>query len=296
MRRIAIVCFLVGFSLAAAHADLAETLRKVDDLHDAGSYAQAVQILEGALPGAGSGAEKAEILWRMARSTLSLGDDSDDAKAPVADTLKLFEKGEAYATQAIEADPQNAYAYYWKGSNIGRWGQVKGILDSLFKAAPMRDLLEKTVNILPDYSDSYYVLGQLYDQVPGIISFGNMDYAVSLGRKSVDLRVQEVNTGAKKFLSYDYYTELAKHLWKRGWSASQRLSEQKGKKARAASAKSTMERSFYYEGGVELKNVSDKEEAKAMLQWTIAELAKMSNRKPGDDDDLKEAREVLKGW
>jgi tetratricopeptide (TPR) repeat protein len=296
MLRIAIVCLAIGFPLVAAHADLAETLRKVDDLHEQGAYADCVKLLADSLPGVSAPKDKAEVLWRMARGTLELGDQSDNSKAPVASTLKIFEEGEAYATRAIEADPQNADAYYYKGSNIGRWGQVKGILDSLFKAGPMRDQLEKALDIRPDFSDAYYVLGQLYDQVPGFISFGNMDYAVSLGRKSVDLRVREVQNGVKKELGYDYYTELGKHLWKRGWSAQQRLNEQKNKRTRAASAKTILEKAFYYEGEIELKNLTDKEEAKAMLQWAIAELEKIPSRKPGQNDDLKEARDVLKGW
>ena len=61
--------------------------------------------------------------------------------------MKIFEKGQEYADQAIAADPQNNLGYYWKSSNIGRWGQVKGILNSLFKAGPMRDLLLKDLSL-----------------------------------------------------------------------------------------------------------------------------------------------------
>lgn len=295
MPRIAIMLLAVLVPLAA-YADLAETIGKVDDLHEAGAYAECMKLLTDALPGASAARDRSEVLWRMARATLELGDKSDERKAPTGETLKIFEEGESYGTRAIEADPQNAVAYYWKSSNIGRWGQVKGILDSLFKAGPMRDLLEKAVNLKPDFSDSFYVLGQLYDQVPGFISFGNVDFAVSLGRKAVDLRVREVQNGVKKAISYDYYTELGKHLWKRNWSAKQRQSEQAGKKAKAASAKTIFEKSFHYEGEVALKDQSDREEAKALLSWVVAELEKLPNRKPGENDDLKEAKEVLKGW
>ena len=48
----------------------------------------------------------------------------------------------------------------------------------------------------PDRSDAYYVLGQLYRELPGVISFGNVDAAVSFGRKAVDLREAQVKSGA----------------------------------------------------------------------------------------------------
>ena len=57
-----------------------------------------------------------------------LGDVAEKPSKPQADILAVFTEGEGYADKAIAADPQNDLGYYWKSANIGRWGQVKGVL------------------------------------------------------------------------------------------------------------------------------------------------------------------------
>ena len=129
MRRMLIIALtlLVPLCLSAAAAD---TLAKIDDLHDQGKYAEARTLALEAVASAGP-AEKAELYWRASRETLDLGDEAEDRGEAKDAILKIFEKGQEYADMAIAANPQNNLAYYWKSSNIGRWGEVKGILNSL---------------------------------------------------------------------------------------------------------------------------------------------------------------------
>ena len=136
-------------------------------------------------------------------------------------------------------------------------------------------------------------LGQLYEQVPGSISFGNKDFAVSLGRKSLLLHEKELAMGMEEEIDYDYYTEMAKHLLARNWNVSKRLKAQKKKKGSYDQAKDTLERSFYYEGTVELKPLSDGEEALELLRWVIRGLEAVPDRSENQEKDLKEVRDVL---
>jgi tetratricopeptide (TPR) repeat protein len=284
--------FLVLVSLATA--DFQDVLEQADKLHDAEDYEQSRNFLEASLSNASGGAEQAELYWRLARAILNLGDEAEDGGASEEEILAFFEEGEALAQKAIDADPNNHLGYYWKSANIGRWGQVKGILNSLFKAKPMRDLLEQAVSVEPEHADSYYVLGQLYEQVPGFpVSFGVEEYAVSLGRKSIDLREQQVKAGIEDELIYDYYTEMAKHLWERDWSASRRKREQSKMMKKYKSISDPMEKNFYYEAVVNLKDQSDEEEAFELIKWTIRELEATANRTGGQEDDLQEAKEEL---
>jgi len=278
-------------------ADFQEILDRVDQLHEAEDYEQTRSYIESSMAQAASGAEKAELHWRLARAWLNLGDEAEDGGMAGGELLSFFEQGEAQAQKAIDADPSNHLGYYWKSANIGRWGQIKGILNSLFKAKPMRDLLKKAVAAEPDHADSYYVLGQLYEQVPGFpISFGDEDYAVSLGRKSLDLHEQQVKAGIEDEINYDFYTEMAKHLWERDYSAAKREREQGKKMRKYESSSEPMEKNFHYEASVTLKNMSDREEALELINWVIRELEGMSNRSGSQDDDLKEAEEVLESW
>ena len=128
------------------------------------------------------------------------------------------------------------------------------------------------------------------------MSFGDKDYAVSLGRKSLDLHEQQVKAGIEDEVNYDFYTEMAKHLWERDYNAARRKREQGKKSGKYQSTSDPMEKNFHYEGVVSLKNMSDREEALELVNWVIRELRAIPNRSGSQDDDLKEAEEVLESW
>ena len=293
--RLTVTAILLVVPLAFAAADVSTVLADADALHDRGSYAEAANLLLGSAA-ASSGIEQAELYWRAARETLELGDIAEKEGKPQADVLAVFVEGEGYADKAIAADPRNDLGYYWKSANIGRWGQVKGVVNSLFKAGPMRDLLVKELSLNPDRTDAYYVLGQLYRELPGVVSFGNVDAAASLGRKAVDAREAQVQKGQEKELVYNFYTELAKTLYKRNWSAATRAAEQKNKAGKLSSAVSPLEKGSLYEATTTLKDMSDRDEARALVQWVIGELEKIPMLTAPQKKDQGKAKNVLKGW
>jgi tetratricopeptide (TPR) repeat protein len=297
MKRLGTILALLLIIVPLGMADFQDILDRVDQLHEAEEYEQTRSLIESSLAEATGGAQKAELHWRLARAWLNLGDEAEDSGTVEKPLLAYFERGEAEAQKAIDADPGNHLGYYWKSANIGRWGQVKGILNSLFKAKPMRDLLQQAVAVEPEHADSYYVLGQLFEQVPGFpVSFGDKDYAVSLGRKSLGLHEQQVKAGIEDEINYDFYTEMAKHLWERDYTAARRVREQGRKESKYRSISDPMEKNFYYEAAVSLKDMSDREEAIELISWVIRELQGLSGRTGSQDDDLKEAREVLDSW
>jgi len=297
MKRLGIFLALLLIIVPLGMADFPDILDRVDQLHEAEKYEQTKSLIESSLAEAKNGVEKAEFHWRLARAWLNLGDEAEDNGIVEEALLAYFESGEAEAQKAIEADPNNHLGYYWKSANIGRWGQVKGILNSLFKAKPMRDLLQQAVAVEPEHADSFYVLGQLFEQVPGFpVSFGDKDYAVSLGRKSIDLHEQQVRAGIEEEINYDFYTEMAKHLWERNYTGGKRVREQAKKESKYRSISDPMEKNFYYEAAVSLKDMSDREEALELINWVIRELQDLSGRTDSQNDDLQEAREVLGSW
>jgi tetratricopeptide (TPR) repeat protein len=297
MKRLGMVLALFLIVVPLSMADFQDILDRVDQLHEAEKYEQSKSLIESSIAEANNPEQKAELYWRAARAWLNLGDEAEDAGSGEEQLLAFFERGEAEAEKAIQADPDNHLGYYWKSANIGRWGQVKGILNSLFKAKPMRDLLQQALAVEPEHADSYYVLGQLFEQVPGFpVSFGDNDHAVSLGRKSIDLHERQVRAGVEDRLNYDFYTETAKHLWERNYTSARRAREQGRNKAKYDSISDPMEKNFYYEAVVSLKDTSDREEALDMIRWVIQELEGLTERTDSQDDDLQEAREVLESW
>ena len=277
-------------------------LKNTDQLHEDGNYTKEYQLLNDQLAKADNDNEKAEIYWRLARTNLELTDQLERDGASKETLLAEFDRGVSFADKSLNLNSDNYNAYYWRSANTGRWGETKGILDSLFKAPSMRDDLEKAINSNPSHGDSYYVLGRLYYAVPGIISFGNKDYAVSLARKSIDNQEKKARP-----YHYSYYLALAKDLWGRNWKSSKRLKEQKKKKGQYNSKSKLLEKNWFYEGiidysrkepysSVPLAKLSDREEAVQILQWLEKKLSSLSDAKPGDLDDLKEVRELLDDW
>ncbi len=273
--------------------------KNADTLHDTGQYKQEYTLLEGALSGAGDSSEKGELYWRLARANLEIVDQEERDGVSKGDLLAGYNKSIDFANKSLKYEPGNYNAYYWRSANTGRWGETKGILNSLFKAPSMRDDLEKAINNNPRHGDSYYVLGRLYYEVPGFISFGNVDYAVSLARKAIDNQEKKVRP-----YHYSYYLALGKDLVSRKWSASKRLREQKKKVDMYSQKKSLLEKNWYYEGTVDfsavppysskpLAELSDREEARDIMKWLKEKLSTLPHAKPGDMDDLKEVKEIL---
>jgi len=295
--RVILVMLLVAVPLVSAHADVSQVLTQADALHNEGAYADAVKLLLGAVPSAAGGQEQAQLYWRASRETMEMGDVAEKAGTSQDDLLAMFTQGEGYADKAIAADPHDDLGYYWKSANIGRWGQVKGILNSLFKAQPMKDLLVKELSLNPDRTDAYYVLGELYRELPGWpVSFGNVDAAVSFGRRAVDERQQQVHDGTEKELVYNFSTELAKSLYKRNWSSATRRAEQRNKSARLAAAATPVDKAALYEATVTLSDQSDRQEAKALVQWVVGQLEGAPSLTAPEKKDLGKAKDVLKGW
>ena len=290
-RRVALLCGLLLVA-GVAFGQLQERLDAADEAYDADNLEEARSTLDGVLSEADSGSEEAEVYWRLSRVTLSIGDRRRDDGAGEDVLLPLFEQGESYADQAIEADPSNHLGYYWKSANIGRWGQVKGILNSLVRATPMRDLLVEAINREPDHADSYYVLSQLYEQVPGMISFGNADYAVSLGRRAMALHEEELASGEEEDFREGYQVKLAAALASRDWSEGKRRREQSDKARAYRRAESELERGFHFEGTVGIPQMSDEEEARELLDEVISDLRRRSDLSEQEERQLREAQEL----
>jgi len=127
--------------------------------------------------------ESEEALIRIAKAYYYLGRYTLSEQ----DKEALFDKGRRYGERAVKADAKNAGAHYWLAVNMGKWGEVRGLLKSLSQVKPMRDHLEAARSIDPRY---YYggpdrVLGRLYFKAPAVVSIGNKKKAEEHLRRSL---------------------------------------------------------------------------------------------------------------
>ncbi len=283
-----------------AQTNVDELFEQADELYEAEKHQEAMEVLERAENLVGSDREKAELYWRLSRTTLNLGDEAERNGASSEQLLSQFEEGERLANKALEYDDDNHFAFYWRASNIGRWGQTKGVLNSLMKAGPMREDLERAVRSDSSHADSFYVLGMLYASVPKLISFGNKEYAVSYSRRAID-----AYRGDKT--KYSYYLKLGDHLYQRDWSSRKREREARKKSSDFTEAKDPVERYKYFNaafdptksqpyssGGV--KGMSDREEAVGIMEWIVGELEGEYGLTGSEKDNLEEAQAFLSDW
>lgn len=273
------------------------TLEMADRMHDEELHREAFAMLEDAISATSGPKDLAELYWRLARATMEVGDLMELEGASEDALLAKFNEGEAYADKAVELDSENYEAYYWKSANVGRWAEIKGILKSLFKAKPMRNLLIKVISIYPEHPASYYVLGIMYERVPGKpVSFGNSNYAVSLGRKAVDANRVEIASGAEDEVKLVFYVELARHLMERDWSASKRRKEYDDNADDFRKRSDPFEKNRFYEGTIDIPDISDEQEAIQIMEWVINEYENLDQPRNKQLTELEEARQDLADW
>lgn len=288
-----IVCAFLVTALPALHA-LPDYLTRSDELSRADRNVESSNLLMRMLPTARTDAERAEIYWRLSRDTLVDGDSRRWATSSPDSFLSFYSKGESYADKAIALDPDNSMGYYLKACNIGRLERAQGANASLARAELMRRLLVKAVLAGPLLSGPWYVLGQLYEQVPAWpISFGNTAWAVSLGRKALDAGMTAVSDGVEHDVPLDYSIQLARHLAKRDWSTERRVQEQAIEARKFTQTSDVVERNFYYEGVISIQPVSDRTEARQLCQEVIAKIGDGPRLTWSQRADLENARATL---
>lgn len=123
-----------------------------------------------------------EALWLMAKAHLYLGDRAEDGR------LEILETGKSYADAAIEHLPDSPHPYFWQASLSGRIGQARGIMSSLFMVRPMKESLDRALELDENYADAHWVLSQLYHQAPGFpISIGNKKASLQHAETALEL-------------------------------------------------------------------------------------------------------------
>ncbi|MFW6252687.1 MAG: hypothetical protein ACOC4F_02040 [bacterium] len=275
-----------------------DLLERIDEASTDERYDDERSLLDEAEASASTARERAEVYWRMARMTLVLV-DRDRARGDTSDDelVARLEDGEALAAEAIEADPSLAEGHFWMAANMGRRGQVRGVLNSLFMAGDVRDYAQAAISRDEDLAEAYHLLGILYRELPGgIISFGDAGRAVSLGRRAVDLNREAFENDEADEIYYQYQIELAQSLWARDWNARRRGRAHRELQSEYRSASTALDRAFTYEGARDLPSGSDRDEAVAMIEDVISSLESLRSPTQAQRDYLAEAQELLDDW
>ena len=150
---------------------------------------------------------RAEVLWRRARMEKWSGDEAktNDEK------LRYYERAEALAKQAIEADGKCAECHFWLGVAYGKIGQTRGVLQSLFLVRPILDEMDTVLALDPKHSGAHHVRGVVYRLVPWFAG-GSMEKSIEELQLAIQLNAASTISYVELAKSYAEIGDKAKGL------------------------------------------------------------------------------------
>jgi tetratricopeptide (TPR) repeat protein len=129
--------------------------------------------------------------------------------------LAAYERGREAAERALQRDPNNADARYWRAANFGRVVETTGGVTAVLKGVGFSfvDEMKTILNRRPDYVAAYGFLGAYYLRLPWPL--GSVDEALSMYAKAVALEPhgsqQRVGL-AKALIEKKRFGEAREHL------------------------------------------------------------------------------------
>jgi tetratricopeptide (TPR) repeat protein len=126
--------------------------------------------------------DDAGAMWRLGRCQFRQTERVAGKKERIAG----FEKAEDTLKKSIELDPKDPEAHFWYGVAMGKRGQTRGIMNSLFMIGPLKKEMKTVIELDPKHGGAHHVLGELYRQLPGFYG-GSNKKALAEFEKAVEL-------------------------------------------------------------------------------------------------------------
>ena len=254
------------------------------EFRQATDYTACRQTLESMLPQAEAGPEKAEVLWRLARVALMQGDQAADK----ATKRTFYNQGIRYAEEGIQEDPQNEQCYMWHCANTGRECMTHGMAEQAKKVSVMQNDLVTILDKLgrTHCSEAWQGLSELYWRHP----LKSKESAMNCARRAAF-------TIPSDELRLSTYLYLAQLLEERGWSAEKRAAQAASHAPKfTARTKSNIDKYALYDGSSDrmpwmkgsIGDMSDREEADALIQYALNHYAACTALTPMDRKDRQD--------
>lgn len=192
----------LGVSLSAQTSE--ELIAQGDEMYQTmKDMAVAREVLAKYREAMGKAENKYDALWRIARMHYYIGVHTEEKK----EQRTLFSQGVYWADRAIELEPERPDGYYWQGVNNGKYGEARGVLKSLFLVSPIKDAMNKVIELDRSYEDggADRVLGRVYFKLPGFAG-GSKDKSLEHLQKSKELGPEDALTRvylAETLLKFD---------------------------------------------------------------------------------------------
>jgi len=118
-----------------------------------------------------------------------------------AQRLAAYEQGRQAAKRAMELEPKSAAAHFWYATNTARYGQTKGVVQSLFLLSAVQEEIGIIFNLDPKFTAAYALAGNVLYEVPRLLG-GDLSKAEEMFRKGLqqDSRFTGMRIGLAKTL------------------------------------------------------------------------------------------------
>ena len=130
--------------------------------------------------------------------------------------IQAYERGRQVADLALQREPGNADARFWRAANLGRWLE-RNRLRGATQVGSLRDEMQVIIRDRPDYAGAYGFLGYFYYRAPW--PWGNRDEAMKMFRQGLardprdtGMRIGLARTLVDKGLANDARAELQRVL------------------------------------------------------------------------------------
>jgi tetratricopeptide (TPR) repeat protein len=159
------VCIILCTTLIAQTVD--ELVDQAVELYEtrhlnAVNLGEARTLLEGVIE---QEPKHSRALHELSHVYFLIGDKADTKE----EKLELYNLGKDHGEQAIKADKGNPEAHFWYMVNMGRIGQTRGVLNSLFMVPDIRDEIETVLKIDPEHTGALDAKAMLYFELPGVL-------------------------------------------------------------------------------------------------------------------------------
>ncbi len=180
MKLLALAVVLLAGPAAADPALIAQVEPAATRYHE---DPKALDRLYRDLTRAAEGEPRIDVLVALARIAFVWG---DVRAASPEQKLDAYDRGRRAARRAVELDPRNVGAHFWYATNTARWGQVKGVVRSLFLLPEVKRDIDTVLALDPMFTAVYALAGNVYYEVPGLLG-GDLAKAEAMFRKGLEL-------------------------------------------------------------------------------------------------------------
>jgi tetratricopeptide (TPR) repeat protein len=120
--------------------------------------------------------------WRLARAAYWLGDRA----ATKQEKLRLFQEAIDVTKRGVSLDDRSVECHFWLGISYAKYGEAKGIMESLALIEPIRKEMRRVIELDPSFAGggAHRALGWIYHRLPGVAG-GSNEKAVAELKKAI---------------------------------------------------------------------------------------------------------------